>query len=219
MLAFILAFMLVVVVDVLLLVLLSKTCRWLHSLLSLIVVPHLSPLTAALRQVLRNAFSKIAGHAEEVNMRSVYGSSYVRASTCPGLEAVLDNKGALHSLVNILRTTGSGSTIEALSVVPHAYVLPAESTQLSAAMRAHPEYLWILKPHALSYGSGMRVVRSMGELPAKGEGWHVQQYLHRPLTYRGHKVCAWWCAWWCAWCDGCCADLLVVWWCVVGACR
>lgn len=146
----------------------------------------------ALRKLGRNAEAKQilsaswqrAQNSSHKTMFSMWGGSYSRAATCPYVEMDLDNKGRLQARIQRLRRVLNDPIRE----VPRSFILPRQHAAFVAAAAASPSVLWLLKPHAMSYGMGMRVLKGPAELPERQEGWHVQEYLVKPLTVFGHKV-------------------------------
>ena len=69
---------------------------------------------------------------------------------------------------------------------PRSFVMPHAYFDLQEAAAADPEKLWIQKPKGLSRGRGIKVLKDASLAP-KSEDWMVQEYLHRPHLYNGHK--------------------------------
>jgi len=116
-------------------------------------------------------------------MFSIWAGAYSRFCTCPVFERELDNKAKLQGRIQRLRITLQDEIVE----VPRSFILPGQLQAFKDAAAASYPRLWLLKPHALSYGAGMRVLRSPSELPQALPGWHVQEYLQDTLTVMGFK--------------------------------
>ena len=117
-------------------------------------------------------------------MFSIWAGSYSRIASCPRLEMELDNKGRLQARMQRLRRL-SGDPIQE---VPQSFLLPRQHRAFTEAWNGNRTKLWLLKPHAMSYGMGMRIITDQAQLPPEMNGWHVQEYLEEPLTVFGHKL-------------------------------
>ena len=69
---------------------------------------------------------------------------------------------------------------------PRVYSMPEDYFALQEAAAAEPDKLWIQKPKGLSRGRGIQVLGDAALAP-KSDDWMVQEYLHRPHLYDGHK--------------------------------
>jgi len=117
-------------------------------------------------------------------MFSIWAGSYSRIASCPRLEMELDNKGRLQARIQRLRRL----TGDAIAEVPESFLLPRQHRAFTEAWRGNPGKLWLLKPHAMSYGMGMRIITNPVQLPTEMNGWHIQEYLEDPLLVFGHKL-------------------------------
>ncbi len=75
---------------------------------------------------------------------------------------------------------------ERFDFFPHVYAMPQDYFDLQEAAARDPGKLWIQKPKGLSRGRGIQVLDDAAVAP-KGDEWMVQEYLHRPHLYDGHK--------------------------------
>lgn len=75
---------------------------------------------------------------------------------------------------------------QVFNFVPETYVLPKQLDEFLRCYQRHPNYMWIVKPHASSRGRGIFMLRDIQELSVE-ETMVVCRYVHNPLLIQGLK--------------------------------
>ena len=96
-------------------------------------------------------------------------------------------KSLLHDTLDKARGRLQGHpNADRFGFFPRVYSMPEDYFALQEAAADQPDKLWIQKPKGLSRGRGIQLLRDAALAP-KSDDWMVQEYLHRPHLYDGHK--------------------------------
>ncbi len=96
-------------------------------------------------------------------------------------------KSLLHDTLDKARGRLKGHAhADRFGFFPRVYSMPEDYFALQEAAAEEPGKLWIQKPKGLSRGRGIQVLQDAALAP-KSDDWMVQEYLHRPHLYDGHK--------------------------------
>ncbi len=104
----------------------------------------------------------------------------------PGNNGLTVKSLLYQSLLKARKRLDGHKLAERFDFFPRVYSMPEDYFDLQEAADKNPNKLWIQKPKGLSRGRGIQVLEDAALAP-KGEDWMVQEYLHRPHLYNGHK--------------------------------
>lgn len=104
----------------------------------------------------------------------------------PGNNGLTVKSLLYQSLLKARKRLEGHKLAERFDFFPRGYSMPEDYFDLQEAADKKPDKLWIQKPKGLSRGRGIQVLEDAALAP-KGEDWMVQEYLHRPHLYNGHK--------------------------------